>query len=63
MPVDAQEIPMAEQVTLDHQEQMLASNSAKLLQQQQQQLAGAGLQQSTAAGSAVSLGVSAITHN
>jgi multidrug efflux system membrane fusion protein len=63
MTVSAEMIPMADQATLDHQEQMLATNSAKLLQQQKSELAGAGLQQSTAAGSAVSAAVGAISHN
>ena len=63
MTVDAATIAMADQATLDHQAQMLAVNSARLLQQQQQQLAGAGLLQSTAAGSAVNAAVSAISHN
>lgn len=57
MPVDAEVIPMADQAMLDHQEQMLATNSAKLIQEQQ---AGIAAQQATAAG--VSTG-SSVSHN
>ena len=66
MAVNAELIPMADQAALDHQESMLAANSAKLLQQQ---LAGSGLQQSTAAGTATgataagaAAAVSAVVH-
>jgi len=58
MQVDAEMIPMADQAELDHQEQMLASNSAKLLEQQQQ---ASALQQATAAGAAAAIG--AAVHN
>jgi multidrug efflux system membrane fusion protein len=57
MPVDAEVIPMADQAMLDHQEQMLATNSAKLMQQQQADIAA---QQATAAGSQAG---SAVVHN
>lgn len=59
MPVDAEMVPMADQAALDHQEQMLATNSAKLLEQQQQQ--AAGLEPVTAAGAAAAVG--AAVHN
>ncbi|HWT96872.1 MAG TPA: efflux RND transporter periplasmic adaptor subunit [Terriglobales bacterium] len=60
MPVDAEMVPMADQATLDHQEQMLATNSAKLLQEQQQ---ASGLQQSTAAGSSAGSAIGGAIHN
>ncbi|HEX9449007.1 MAG TPA: hypothetical protein VF920_13550, partial [Dongiaceae bacterium] len=63
MPVDAAVIPMADQAMLDHQEQMLAANSAKLARAQ---AAGAALQPATAAGAAVSAAsavTGAVTHN
>jgi multidrug efflux system membrane fusion protein len=60
MPVDAETIPMADQAMLDHQDQMLAANSAKLAQQQ----ANTALQQTTAAGAASSAAiVGGVTHN
>lgn len=60
MPVDAEMVPMADQAALDHQEQMLAVNSAKLLQQQQQ---ASGLQQATAAGGSAGSAIGGAIHN